>query len=106
IRFGFATGEFQARPDDGLALVGTAITNAIRCVPPGNKPTPAEIHTCRGFLVPTIARFANLRAILALGAVAHQSTVKALGGRLSAMPFKHGGRHAVGQVTLFSSYHC
>ena len=106
IRFGFARGEFQARPDDGLELVGTAITNAVRCVPPENKPMPAEINTCRGFLVPTIARFANLKAILALGAIAHQSTVKALGGRLSAMPFKHGGRHPVEQVTLFSSYHC
>ena len=106
IRFGFAKGEFKARPDDGLELSGTAITNAVRCVPPENKPTPAEINTCRQFLVPTIDRFPNLQAVLALGAIAHQSTVKALGGRLSAMPFKHGGRHPVGRVTLFSSYHC
>jgi uracil-DNA glycosylase family 4 len=106
LRFGLARGRFEARPDDGLQLVGTAIVNAVRCVPPQNKPTPAEIATCRGFLVPTIGRFANLRAVLALGAIAHQSTVRALGGRLAALPFRHGGRHDVAQVTLFSSYHC
>ncbi len=93
IRFGLARGQFLARPDDGLELVGTAITNAVRCVPPENKPTPAEITTCRQFLTPTIASFPNLDAVLALGAIAHQSTVKALGQRVAAMPFKHGGRH-------------
>jgi uracil-DNA glycosylase family 4 len=106
LRFGLARGRFEARPDDGLQLVGTAIVNAVRCVPPQNKPTPAEIATCRAFLVPTIGRFANLRAVLALGAIAHQSTVRALGGRLAALPFRHGGRHDLAQVALFSSYHC
>ena len=96
----------KARPDDGLQLVGTAITNAVRCVPPENKPVGAEIATCRGFLVPTIARFPRLRAVLALGSIAHQSTVRALGGRVAAYPFKHGGRLEAGPVTLFSSYHC
>ena len=106
IRFGLARGQFLARPDDGLELVGTAITNAVRCVPPENKPTPAEITTCRQFLTPTIASFPNLDAVLALGAIAHQSTVKALGQRMAAMPFKHGGRHEAPPLTLFSSYHC
>jgi uracil-DNA glycosylase len=106
IRFGLARGQFMARPDDGLELVGTAITNAVRCVPPENKPTPAEITACRQFLSPTIESFPNLRAVLALGAIAHQSTVKALGQRLAARPFKHGGCNPVGPVTLFSSYHC
>ena len=106
IRFGFARGEFKARPDDGLELVGTAVTNAVRCVPPENKPVGAEINTCRGFLKPTIERFPNLEAILTLGSIAHQSTVRALGGRVSAMPFKHAGRHQAGSITLFSSYHC
>ena len=106
IRFGLARGQFLARPDDGLELVGTAITNAVRCVPPENKPTPAEINTCRQFLIPTIASFPNLRAVLALGAVAHQSTVKALGQRLAAMPFRHGGCNQAGPFALFSSYHC
>jgi uracil-DNA glycosylase family 4 len=106
IRFGFARGKFEARPDDSLELVGTGIVNAVRCVPPENKPTPAEINTCRQFLIPTIGRFPNLRAVVTLGAIGHQSTVKALGGRLAANPFKHGGRHEVGGVALFSSYHC
>ena len=67
IRFGFASGAYAARPDDGLTLAGTAITNAVRCVPPENKPIGEEINTCRGFLRPTIARFPNLMAILTLG---------------------------------------
>jgi uracil-DNA glycosylase family 4 len=106
VAHGMARGEFKARPDDGLELVGTAITNAVRCVPPENKPVGAEISTCRTFLVPTIRAFANLRAVLALGSIAHQSTVRALGGRVAAHPFRHGGRHEIGGVTLFSSYHC
>ena len=106
IRFGFARGEFKAKPDDGLELIDTAITNAVRCVPPENKPVGAEINNCREFLKPTIERFPNLRAILTLGAIAHQSTVRALGQRIAAMPFKHGGHHQAGRVALFSSYHC
>src|SRR5262245_51548657 len=106
IRFGFARGEFKARPDDGLELVGTAITNAVRCVPPENKPTGEEISTCRGFLTSTLGRFPNLRAVLTLGAIAHQSTVRALGGRLAASPFKHGAASPIGGMMLFSSYHC
>ncbi|WP_454013540.1 uracil-DNA glycosylase [Aquamicrobium terrae] len=105
-RFGLARGEFKARPDDGLELIGTAIVNAVRCVPPQNKPVGAEISTCRTFLIPTIARFRNLRAVLTLGAIAHQSTVRALGARVAAYPFKHGGRQEAGALTLFSSYHC
>jgi len=106
IKLGLARGRYDARPDDGLELVGTAITNAVRCVPPENKPVGAEISTCRTFLVPTIARFPNLRAVLALGSIAHQSTVRALGGRVAAYPFKHGGQLPAGGITLFSSYHC
>ena len=105
-RFGFARGEFQARPDDGLELIEAAITNAVRCVPPENKPVGAEIATCRQFLVPTIARFPRLEAIVTLGAIAHQSTVRALGQRVAALPFRHGDRQAAGAVTLFPSYHC
>jgi uracil-DNA glycosylase family 4 len=104
--FGLARGEFEARPDDSLELVGTAIVNAVRCVPPQNKPLPVEINTCRPFLVDTIARFSNLAAIVSLGAIAHQSTLKALGIRLAALPFKHGGRGRAEPVELFSSYHC
>ena len=106
IRFGLARGQFLARPDDGLELVGTAIMNAVRCVPPENKPTPAEITACRQFLTPTLTGLPNLRAVLALGAIAHQSTVRALGQRVAAMPFKHGGRYEIEPLALFSSYHC
>lgn len=104
--FGFARGIFQARPDDGLELARTAITNAVRCVPPENKPTPTEITTCRQFLIPTIGRFPNLRAIVSLGAIAHQSMLRTLGLRAAAHPFKHGARYEAGAVSLFSSYHC
>ena len=106
IRFGFACGRYEARPDDGLELVGTAITNAVRCVPPENKPVGEEIKTCRQFLTPTLGRFPNLRAVLTLGTIAHQSTVRALSARVAAFPFKHGARHEIAGITLFSSYHC
>lgn len=106
IKHGFAQGEFLARPDDGLRLVGAAITNAVRCVPPENKPLPVEINTCRQFLTATIARFPNLEAIVTLGTIAHQSTVRALGHRIAALPFKHGAVQQAGPLTLFSSYHC
>lgn len=105
-RFGFSRGAFKARPDDGLQLIGTAIVNAVRCVPPENKPTGPEIATCRQFLSPTLARFPNLQAVLTLGAIAHQSTVRALGQRVAAYPFKHGAAAQAGPLMLFSSYHC
>lgn len=107
MRFGFARGDYEARPDDGLELIGTAITNAVRCVPPENKPVGAEIATCRqNFFVPTIERFPNLKAIVTLGMIAHQSTVRALGMRVAALPFIHGSRLEAGRVTVFPSYHC
>lgn len=105
-RFGFSSGEFKARPDDGVQLIETALTNAVRCVPPENKPVGAEIATCRNFLTPTINRFPNLRAILALGTIAHQSTVRALGQRVAEYPFGHGAAKDAGAARLFSSYHC
>ncbi|MCR4267925.1 uracil-DNA glycosylase [Nitratireductor sp. ZSWI3] len=106
-RFGFARGEYAARPDDGLQLIGTAITNAVRCVPPENKPVGAEINTCREhFFAPTLQRFPNLAAVVTLGLISHQSTVRALGGRVAAHPFVHGARQDVDGLALFSSYHC
>ena len=105
-KFGLAKGVFEARPDDSLTLVGTAITNAVRCVPPANKPEGAEIATCRQFLTATIARFPNLRAIVTLGAISHQSTVRALGARVAAHKFGHGAEAEIGGLRLFSSYHC
>ncbi|MEP9397251.1 uracil-DNA glycosylase [Mesorhizobium sp. KR2-14] len=106
IRFGLARGRFEARPDDSLELISTAITNAVKCVPPENKPIGVEINTCRKFLSLNLGRFRNLEAILTLGTIAHQSTVRALGGRVAEHPFSHGGRQQIGDVTVFSSYHC
>jgi uracil-DNA glycosylase len=104
--FGFASGPYEARPDDGLTLVDAAITNAVRCVPPENKPLPAEIATCRRFLAATLGNMPALEAVLSLGTIAHQSVVRALDGRLSTHPFKHGARASFGRLALFSSYHC
>ncbi|MCQ8781128.1 uracil-DNA glycosylase [Mangrovibrevibacter kandeliae] len=105
-KFGFANGRFDARPDDGLALYGTAIVNSVRCVPPENKPTPAEINTCRQFLAPNIRAFANLQVIVTLGRIAHDSTLRALGVRLKDAAFGHGAEHEVAGFSLIASYHC
>jgi uracil-DNA glycosylase len=106
LEYGFAEGAYQARPDDGLRLVDCRISNAVRCVPPQNKPLPAEINTCRQFLVKTIATMPKLRAIVALGRIAHDSTLKALGLRNGAAPFAHGAVHEASAVRLYDSYHC
>lgn len=104
---GFATGQYGSTPEDGLELVGAAITNAVRCVPPQNKPVGAEINTCRSYLIDTIARFQNIKVILTLGAIAHQSTVRALGYRVKDAPFGHNVLFApTGRPNLLSSYHC
>ena len=104
---GFARGNYAARPDDGLTLVDCMITNAVRCVPPQNKPTPAEIGTCRPFLASRIAAMPRLAALLALGRIAHDSTLVALGMRRAAFPFAHGARHNVQPgLALFDSFHC
>jgi len=107
IAFGFATGTYAARPDDGLRLVDAAISNAVRCVPPENKPLPAEIANCRQFLAATIAAMPRLQAIIALARIAHDSVVAALGQRRAALPFAHGAVHQTGSgVGLHDSYHC
>jgi uracil-DNA glycosylase len=104
--YGFARGNYDERPDDTLELVDARITNAVRCVPPENKPTPAEINTCRDFLMPTIAEMKKLRAIVVLGRIAHETVVKTLGAKRSAAAFSHGGKATIGELALFSSYHC
>ena len=111
LRFGFATGIYGERADDGLVLVDTAITNAVRCVPPRNKPTPAELATCRGFLSSTLAAMPRLKAVVSLGRISHESVLRALGARLAAFPFAHGGVHRLARgggapLALFDSYHC
>jgi uracil-DNA glycosylase family 4 len=106
IRYGFASGTYAAHPDDGLALVDARITNAVRCVPPENKPTGLEIASCREFLKPTIAEMTNLSTIVTLGRIAHETVVAALETRRTAAPFSHGCKVQIGPLTLFSSYHC
>jgi uracil-DNA glycosylase family 4 len=106
LEYGFAKGAYQARPDDGLVLVDCRIGNAVHCVPPQNKPLPAEINTCRPFLSATIKAMPKLRAIVALGRIAHDTTLKALGLRGSAAPFAHGATHQAGALRLYDSYHC
>jgi uracil-DNA glycosylase len=105
-KYGFARGSYQARADDGLELVDARITNAVRCVPPENKPSNLEIATCRRFLQATIGEMPNLRVIVALGHIAHDTTVAALAAKRSETAFKHGGSHAIGRIRLFDSYHC
>jgi len=108
IEHGFAAGVYDRRADDGLALRDCAIANAVRCVPPLNKPTPEEIAACRPYLVGAIGALPRLCALVALGRIAHESTLRALGRRLAAHPFAHGSRHdlGVGAPVVFDSYHC
>jgi uracil-DNA glycosylase family 4 len=104
--FGFARGHYAASPDDGLQLLDCRITNAVRCVPPDNKPTLQEITTCRDYLKAAIAEMNNLRAVVALGRIAHESFVQASGARRSQFPFAHGRAHVFATLTLLDSYHC
>jgi uracil-DNA glycosylase family 4 len=106
LEYGFAKGVYQARPDDGLTLVDCRIGNAVHCVPPQNKPLPAEINNCRPFLSATIKTMPRLRAIVALGRIAHETTLKTLGLRAAAAPFAHGALHQAGALRLYDSYHC
>lgn len=106
IEFGFATGTYAAHPDDGLTLQDARIVNAVRCVPPQNKPTPAEIRTCRPFLSSPMAAMPRLKAIVTLGKIAHDSTLAALGERASRLKFGHGVSDTIGPARVFASYHC
>ena len=106
LKHGLAKGVYDERPDDGLELVGCRIANSVRCVPPQNKPEPGEIKTCRQFLISELKVLPNVKVILALGKIAHDSTLKTLDAKISAHPFKHGGVYEIGKFTLISSYHC
>jgi uracil-DNA glycosylase family 4 len=105
-KLGLARGDYDERRDDGLELIDCAITNAVRCVPPGNKPLPVEIQTCRQFLTATIDSMPRLRAILSLGQIAHNSVCTALAISKREHVFAHGASHALSRLTLLSSYHC
>jgi uracil-DNA glycosylase family 4 len=106
IKTGFATGRYQARADDGLALQSCMITNAVRCAPPGNKPLPAEELACRPFLTARIAALPKLEVIVTLGDVARRNVVKALGLKASSSVGGHGVEMDAGRYRLINSYHC
>ena len=106
LKFNFAKGTYRADPQDGLKLVDCMITNAVRCVPPENKPTGAEIVTCRQFLGTTLSSLPKLKVIIALGRIAHDSTVRALGSSPSRHVFGHAKAHEIGAIQLIDSYHC
>ena len=106
-KYGFSDGTFAARPDDGLTLVDCRITNAVRCVPPQNKPVGAEVNACLDFLRGELGLPVPPRAIVALGAIAHGAVLSASGLRKSAAKFGHGAEHPLPAGTmLFDSYHC
>jgi uracil-DNA glycosylase family 4 len=107
LSLGFAQGHYEQRADDTLRLVDCMIANAVRCVPPENKPTPAEIATCNPYLASRIAHLPRLVALLALGRIAHDAALSALGLRKSAFAFAHGACHRLRPgLTLFDSFHC
>jgi uracil-DNA glycosylase len=106
IKYGFAEGVYGADPGDGIALRNCRVTNAVRCVPPANLPTPAEITGCNPFLVRELAAMPNLRVVLALGGVSHKAVLRARGLRASHVPFTHGVVHPLpGGLWLADSYH-
>ncbi len=106
-RFGFAVGTYDAHAGDGLMLADCRITNAVRCVPPENKPVGAEVAACRPFLAAELEAMASLRIVLALGLLAHNAVLRALGLKQSAARFAHGARHELPDGRLLAdSYHC
>lgn len=107
LKFGLARGDYRERPDDGLAMVDARISNAVRCVPPQNKPDTVEIRACNDFLTGEIAAMANLKAILALGGIAHNAVLTALAQKRASFPFAHGACHELPNgLVLTDSYHC
>ena len=106
-RYGWASAPVSSSRDDGLVLTGARITNAVKCVPPENKPTPAEIVTCNGFLRAELSGLPAATVVLALGAIAHGAVLRAQGLKASACKFAHGAEHRLpGGRVLIDSYHC
>jgi uracil-DNA glycosylase family 4 len=107
LKTGLARGRHDPASPDELELVDCMITNAVRCVPPQNKPKPDEIARCRQFLIGRIAALPNLVTLLAIGRIAHDAILDTLNWKKRDFPFAHGARHALpGGLTLFDSYHC
>ena len=106
IRYGFATGTYDARPDDGMQLTGSRVVNAVRCVPPANLPQPLEVRTCNGFLRSELQGMPNLRVVLTLGVLAHAAVLRACGLPASRVKFQHGAFTTLPNgLTLADSYH-
>jgi uracil-DNA glycosylase family 4 len=106
IKFGFAKGKFLADPNDGLTLHDAMITNAVRCAPPGNKPTGEEETTCRPFLQARLAALPRVKVLITLGDVSRRNVLRALGAKQTDMAPGHGAEAKVGKYTLINSYHC
>jgi uracil-DNA glycosylase family 4 len=107
LKAGLARGRHDKGAPEALQLVDCMIANAVRCVPPQNKPTPREVATCRPFLLARIEALPNLIALLAIGRIAHDAILDALQLKRGAFPFVHGARHALpGGLILFDTYHC
>jgi len=105
-RYGFASSSVSTDRDDGLELRNCRITNAVKCLPPQNKPLPAEINACNAYLAADLMQVRAGTVLLALGRIAHDAVLMALGQRKSAFAFAHGARHDVGTLVMFDSYHC
>ncbi len=106
LKLSLASGTYDERPDDGLALVGCRITNAVRCVPPANRPTPAEITACRPFLAAELAAMTGLKCVLALGSIAHNAVLAAKGLKASRYTFAHGAEHRLPDgLAMVDTYH-
>ena len=105
-KYGFSNDRYQQHAEDGLTLKACMITNAVRCVPPQNKPVSAEITMCRQFLKARLGANEKLQAVVCLGRIAHESVLRALDVRLKDAPFDHGARHRLGNINLYDSYHC
>ena len=105
-KFGFATHPESIAADDELSLLDCRITNAVKCLPPDNKPVGAEINTCNAYLANELATLPASSVVLALGGIAHRAVVKALGGRQADFKFAHAAVHDVTPVRLLDSYHC
>jgi uracil-DNA glycosylase family 4 len=106
LNYGFAIGNYLARPDDGLTLIDCMVTNAVRCAPPGNKPLPMEEAACRPFLTARIAALPRLKVIVSLGDVARRNVARALGVPPSATTSGHGSESPAGRYYIINSYHC
>ena len=105
-KFNFSKGKYAGTIDDSLKLKDCTITNAVRCVPPQNKPISEEINNCNNFLKKTIEIHKNLKVIIALGLIAHKSIISALNSKQKLYKFKHGNKHKIDNLILIDSYHC